>query len=64
MESKLFNVVFKSIFAFCIVIFLAIICFWIFIGVSVYSAADTIGATGLKSVVDTVWYGTAIPNSK
>lgn len=60
----IFKFMFRAITAFIIVVFLAIISFWIMIGVLTYKAADQVGEHGLHTVLEQIWCGKNTTNCK
>lgn len=51
------DIMFRIIMGFCLVVFLIVISFWIFAGVTAYKAIDQIESQGVKSLVEQIWCG-------
>ena len=56
-QRRTFNVMFKAVSAFIIVVFFCIIAAWITVGVYAVKASDQIETRGLKAIVEDVWCG-------
>jgi hypothetical protein len=54
---SLFNILFRVLAIIASVIFVGIVCFYIFIGSTVYNNVDTVKQTGIKGAVERIWCG-------
>lgn len=59
--DRMVKVMFGVATTFIVIVWIAIIAFWIFAGTTAIKAADQVEQRGLKAVVEDIWCG---PNNK